>query len=279
MKRLRFFASLSLLAIHSAIAGEVTVDVFPSKTLGRDYESIIYVPDGYDSDADETYPVVYLLHGSFLSAEMWTEGLSIGARLDAMITDGKIPPVIAVMPTSESWWMDGLNEKAETAFFGELIPRIENGWAASPEREDRFVAGISAGGFGTIGYTMKHPDMFAAGAALSPASYEDLPPANSSAYEHPSFLDASGEFDEALWRSVNYPAFIDAYMKQDQVVSLYINSGDHDALDIAYHATVLYQRLRVHQPENTELRIVDGDHEFEVWDKTLDDALEFLLSR
>jgi len=273
----RVLLALVFMLLNSANAGELVSDSFPSKELGRDYESLIYLPEGYSENREKRYPVIYLLHGSFLSAEMWAEGLSIEARLDAMIAEQKIPPVIAVMPTSESWWMNGSNENAETAFFSELVPRVESRWSASSKREDRFVAGISAGGFGTIGYAMKHPEKFAAGAALSPATYEDLPPVNSSAYEHPAFLDESGEFDEALWRSVNYPALIDAYTEQEQIVAFYINSGDHDALDIAYHATVLFQRLRTHQPEDVELRIVDGDHEFDVWDRTLEEAIRYLF--
>ncbi len=273
----RILLALLFVLPSAAIAGEVVSDSFSSEALGRDYESLIYLPEGYANNSETRYPVIYLLHGSFLSAEMWTEGLSIEARLDVMIAEQKIPPVVVVMPTSESWWMNGNNENAETAFFEELVPRVERRWSASSKREERFVAGISAGGFGTIGYAMKHPDKFAAGAALSPASYEDLPPMNSSAYEHPAFLDESGEFDEALWRSVNYPALIDAYVEQEQTVALYINSGDHDALDIAYHAAVLFQRLRAHQPEDVELRIVDGDHEFEVWDRTLEEAIRYLF--
>jgi S-formylglutathione hydrolase FrmB len=49
------------------------------------------------------------------------------------------------------------------------------------------------------------------------------------------------------------------------VVPIYINSGDHDTFDISYHAAVLYQTLREHQPNAVEFRLVDGDHEWQVW--------------
>ena len=40
------------------------------------------------------------------------------------------------------------------------------------ERAGRAVGGLSAGGYGTIRLAFTHPEMFAAGAALSPAVYD-----------------------------------------------------------------------------------------------------------
>ncbi|MEO0366257.1 MAG: alpha/beta hydrolase-fold protein [Pseudomonadota bacterium] len=258
-------------------AGSIESVSFHSDVLNRDYSYLVYLPEGYDVDRKAPYPTVYLLHGSFVTAEMWTEGLGVEQKLDALIRNDDIPPTVIVMPNSESWWIDGRNEAAETAFFNELVPHVEKRWHVSDARKDRFVGGISAGGFGTVNFVLKRPEMFAAGVALSPASYEDLPPEDSSSYQHPAFVDDKGDFDSALWRSVNYPALIDQYRAQDIVVPLYINSGDHDYLDIAYHAAVLYQKLRDHQPEHVELRIIDGDHELDVWDTTFDEAMQFML--
>lgn len=56
-----------------------------------------------------------------------------------------------------------------------------------------------------------------------------------------------------------------------------INSGDHDTFDIAYHAAVLYQALREHQPELVEYRVIDGDHEWPVWVATLGDAMAYVF--
>lgn len=120
--------------------------------------------------------------------------------------------------------------------------------------------------------------MFAAGAALSPASYVPVPPSHSSGTRHPAYLDADGNFDSAKWDELNYTSYIDAYKAQDMVVPLYINSGDHDTFDIAYHAAVLYQTLREHQPNAVEFRVVDGDHEWQVWTNTLPEAMEYVFS-
>ena len=120
--------------------------------------------------------------------------------------------------------------------------------------------------------------MLAAGAALSPASYVPSPPSHSSAHKHPANLDAAGAFDQQKWEELNYTSYIDAYKAQDVIVPLYINSGDHDTFDIAYHGAVLYQALREHQPDQVEFRVVDGDHEWPVWSETLPEAMAYVFS-
>ena len=257
--------------------GEVDTATFDSKTLGKPYPYSIYIPD--EAPAKGTrYPVVYLLHGSFGSATDWLEQGALEATADVLTRKGVIPPTVVVMPGSQSWWLDGHNEAAATAFLTDLIPHIESTYAVSQERSGRFVAGLSAGGYGATRFALMHPERFAAAAALSPATYVPLPPANSSAYRHPAFLDGAGNFDRGLWQRNNYIAYWDDYRDSGLTVAFYINSGDHDEFAIAYHAAVLYETLRQHQPEDVELRIVDGAHNWEVWRSALPDTLNFLLS-
>lgn len=261
----------------TARCGEVDTATFDSKTLGKPYPYSIYIP--VEAPAKGTsYPVVYLLHGSFGSATDWLEQGALKATADALIRDGIIPPTVVVMPGSRSWWLDGHNEAAATAFLSDLIPHIESTYPVSQERSGRFVAGLSAGGYGATRFALMHPERFAAAAALSPATYVPLPPANSSAYRHPAFLDGAGHFDQELWQRNNYTAYWDDYRESGMTVAFYINSGDHDEFAIAYHAALLYETLRQHQPEDVELRIVDGAHNWEVWRSTLPDTLTFLLS-
>ena len=271
-------AGLSLLfaAALSSVsqAGEVTEHSFHSPALDRDYAYVAYAPDGYDT-SDASYPVVYLLHGSLGNERVWTDYVEAERILDEMIESGAIPPTLVIMPGSLSWWADGFNEPAETAFIEDLIPHVDATWRTLNQRQSRIIGGLSAGGFGTVNLAMKHPDLFAAAMAFSPASYQGLPPEGSTAWTHPTFQTANGDFDPELWYRLNYEALIEDYMAGDQVVPFYINSGDHDALDIAYHAAVLFQRLREHQVDQVEYRVIDGGHEWPVWIETLPEALEF----
>jgi hypothetical protein len=51
---------------------------------------------------------------------------------------------------------------------------------------------------------LERPDVFAAGAALSPGSYVPQPPSHSSANRHPAGLDAEGNYDPKLWEQLNF---------------------------------------------------------------------------
>ena len=271
----------SIVAICSAcfavalFASEVVHQQFHSDTLGRDYVYNIYLPDNYQTSTLR-YPVLYLLHGNLGTEESWVVNGNIAATADALIASGKIPAQLIVVPADPKfWWADGAEEKALSAFVNDLVPHIDAQFRTLAQREGRAIGGYSAGGFGTVNIVLQYPELFAAAAPLSPAVYAPVPPADSSAVRQDTFL-TNGEFDPALWASMNWVSFINEYKAGGVVVPFYINTGDHDRFDIAYHAAVFYQALREHQPEFTELRIFDGDHNFDAWGKTIGDAMEYM---
>ncbi|MGE0765612.1 MAG: alpha/beta hydrolase [Hyphomicrobiaceae bacterium] len=247
-----------------------------SPVLGRMFPFVIYLPDGYEN-GDLSYPVLYLLHGAGGDEAAWAKEGGIKATADRMISNRQIPPSIIVMPgCSGCWWVDGARDKAETAFWSELVPTIERRYRTIEGREGRLIAGLSAGGFGAVRFAMRYPDRIAAAAALSPAVYADVPPDISSARVQPPFLRQDGSFDDALWRDRNYPSLIDAYFRQKQRVPFYLVSGDNDRYGIAFETMTLFKRLFDHQPEASELRIVDGDHTWTIWSKSIENAMRYI---
>lgn len=268
--------ALATLAIEAARAGEITAHSFQSETLGEAYPYTIYLPDGYE-DGALIYPVLYLLHGNGGDENSWIVDGRVQPTADRLIEEGMIPPTVIVMPgQGTTWWVDGNETAGETALIEDLVPHIEETYRVLDEREGRVVAGLSAGGYGTVNLALRHPDMFAAGAALSPAVYDPLPPDHSSGRRVAPF-QVDGAFDPASWSRLLYTNYLDGYKAQDLVVPLYINTGDHDTFDIAYHAAMLYQRLRDHQPDDVEYRVIDGDHEWRVWQDTIGDAMVYML--
>lgn len=278
MIRLRFLCVLSALLLllgGTATASEVVHSHFTSNTLGRDYVYNVYLPDGYD-ESGLNYPVLYLLHGNLGTEQSWVGPGRIQQTADALIQANKIHAQIIIVPADPKfWWADGAEEKALTAFIEDLVPHVDSNYRTLARREGRSIAGYSAGGFGTVNIALQHPEMFAAAAPLSPAVYSPLPHEDSSASRQDTFL-SDGEFDAALWTSKNWVSFIDDYKDSGYIVPFYINTGDHDRFDIAYHAAVFYQALREHQPEYAELRIFDGDHNFDAWGRTVGNAMEYM---
>lgn len=271
-----FFLLGLLTVMGPAIAGTVLHESLPSATLGRDYRFTVYLPDGYDGSGLR-YPVVYLLHGANGDENDWLVKGKVQPTLDRLISEKRIQPVIVVMPGhKKAWWVDANAEKAETVLLQELLPTVEKRFRTQPDREGRAFVGLSAGGLATIRLALMRPNLFAAGAALSPAIYEPEPPANSSAMKDPPF-QKNGRFDSETWLRLNWRAHFDAYKAQPVRVPLYVNSGDTDRFDIFYHAAVFYRDLRMIQPDKTVFRVVAGDHEWPVWEHSVGDALEYVM--
>jgi enterochelin esterase-like enzyme len=273
-------AFIALLVACASAGAEslMAVESQPSIVLGRDFPFTVYLPDGYDR-GDLRYPVLYLLHGAGGDETAWAKEGGIKETMDRLVRDGAIPPAIIVMPGCRGcWWVDGPRERAETAFWSELVPAIQRRYRTIETRRGRVIAGLSAGGYGAVRFAMRYPDRVSAVAALSPAVYADTPPAISSARTQPPFLKPDGSFDEAAWRAKNYPSLIDWYFGQKDKVAFYLVSGDNDRFGIAFETVALFKRLYGQQPDRSELRIVDGDHSWAIWAKSIESAMRYLFA-
>lgn len=277
-----------LMLSGATLAGDVSREQFFSPTLGYDYPYTVYLPDDYDPHASMPYPVVYLLHGSFGNELDWATKGNLPNTADRLIDAGHVPPAVFVMPGSRSWWVDGYNEAARSAFFNDLMPHIEATYHVGTTRQQRGVAGLSAGGYGAVNFALERPELFAAAAALSPASYVPAPPENSSAHRHPAFLNAQGAFDQTLWERLNYTAHLESYRlrvtprpeaerSDTPPVPLYISAGRSDVYDAEFHARQLRQAMERIQPGAVRLDLYPGGHTWRVWRASLPAALTFMF--
>jgi S-formylglutathione hydrolase FrmB len=145
------------------------------KTAALPQTANVYVllPPGYGSDMARRYPVFYLLHGTSGRAADWT---SMG---DAEKTIGN-RQLITVMPDIDlngdggGWCSDWPNgaERWETFHIRELIPWIDANLKTIKSRAGRAIAGLSQGGFCSLSYAARHPDMF--GTALGYSGAPDI---------------------------------------------------------------------------------------------------------
>src|SRR5206468_3282409 len=87
-----------------------------------------------------------------------------------------IPPMIIVMPNGDSsFYINSYDnkERYEDFFIKEFMPTIEKTYRIKAEKRYRGIAGLSMGGYGTLIYSLKYPDLFAAAAPLSAAVFND----------------------------------------------------------------------------------------------------------
>ncbi len=260
-----------------AVASEIRNDSLPSKALGRTMPFLAYVPDGYESGRLR-YPVLYLLHGAGGTERAWLDLGHIKEKADRLIASGAIPPAIIVMPGCPGcWWVDGSKDKAETAFWSELVPAVERRYRTIATRGGCLIAGLSAGGYGAVRFGLRYPDRVAAVAALSPAVYTETVPQLSAARVQPPFLGLDGKFNHESWDRHNYPALFIRYFGQHYRVPFYLVSGDSDKFGIAFETALLFKRLFERQPDQVELRVVGGDHSWKVWESTIDGAMKYVF--
>ena len=262
----------------AAHAGTIEGAQFKSSVLGRNWAFNVYLPTGYDPNGPLRYPVLYLLHGGGGDRNDWVMQGRIKKTADALIEAGQIPPAIIVMPDAGTTWYVDLRERVESAFFLELIPVIEKSYRALGTRDARVIAGLSMGGYGALRFVLQYPDKFQAAALLSPAIYTPEPPENSGARTARVFAlpGSDGSYSPEMWKAYNYPSLWDAFLRKGIQVPIYINSGDDDEFYIEAEAARLYSLLRRNR-QPAELRIVNGKHEWAVWESTAADALKYVF--
>jgi enterochelin esterase-like enzyme len=269
----QLIAALAFSLSLSAHASEIDSRKFASPTLARQWAYEVYLPSRYDASKLH-YPVLYLLHGNNGSRHDWLRLGKIQATADALIASGDIPPAIIVMPDAGATWYVDRRENMETALIRDLVPEVEKNFRALRTRDGRLIGGLSMGAYGSLRFALKYPEMFAAAALLSPAIYDPIPPKNSGARRVGVF--GAPDFDENVWRGLNYPTLWAAYLEKKTPVPMYINSGDDDEYMIEAEAVKLYSLLRAHQ-QPAELRIVNGAHTWAVWESTIGDAMKYVF--
>jgi AhpD family alkylhydroperoxidase len=133
----------------------------------------ILLPVDYMSHPHRRYPVLYLIHGTSGGADDW---VNAG---DAEQTTAGLPlivvmPDIALNRDGGGWctnWPDG-SYHWETFHIDQLVPWIDANLRTIRNRGDRAIAGLSQGGFCSMSYAARHPDLF--GTALSYSGAPDI---------------------------------------------------------------------------------------------------------
>ncbi|RYY62385.1 MAG: esterase [Chitinophagaceae bacterium] len=139
----------------------------------------VYTPPGYE-EGKEKFPVLYLLHGSGGDEEAWPTLGRVSEIMDNLLAQGKIVPMIVVMPngnpskqaapgeTSENYnylpvMSNNLPRSGDGSYefsFPEIVNFIDHRYRTKAEKSKRAVAGLSMGGFHSLLISANHPDLF-----------------------------------------------------------------------------------------------------------------------
>jgi enterochelin esterase-like enzyme len=156
--------------------GVVHHHYYRSNIVGINSEYYVYTPPTFDPASKQKYPVLYLLHGYSDDPSAWTQMGKANVILDNLIAQGKVKPMIVVMPLgygtmeviTRGWhtWNDPElvhrnYSRFSDALFQEVIPLVKKQYPLSDKREDHAVAGLSMGGAESLQVGLNHVDDFA----------------------------------------------------------------------------------------------------------------------
>lgn len=175
---LTFFAPAAQ-AQTSTVGGTIVTDGFVSKFVPRSPTAPegdprrlfnVYLPPDFFNDPTATFPIVYHLTG--FGGDFTTYSASDKAAMDMMLATGQIVPLIIVAPDpsvliyEDNFYVNStLTGLFENYIVQELIPYVDAKYrqrktASGESRFFRALMGQSMGGYGSLYYGIKHPELF-----------------------------------------------------------------------------------------------------------------------
>jgi enterochelin esterase family protein len=257
-------AAPAYLQVRNVPHGVVEPVAYRSKALGTDRKMMVYTPPGYERSTAK-YPVLYLLHGAGSDETSWTARGQAHVILDNLIADGKLKPLIVVMPFGYAVQRtagargDGVENKMQREgftkdFIQDVIPMIDAKYRVFADRDHRAIAGLSLGGAQSLAIGLSHLELFSRVAGFSSAMGAANNPATGGV-----------DFEQVL---------ADGARINSQLKLLWVGCGTEDTLFDSNRA--FSEQLSKHKVEHT-FRVTGGAHTFAVWQRYLNEVAPMLF--
>jgi enterochelin esterase-like enzyme len=155
--------------------GSVHIEFYDSPNLDAKRMVYVYTPPGYEKGRDK-YPVLYLLHGNGQIEASWVWTGRANVIMDNLLADGKIKPMIVVMPyghltreikSAASTTPQNDPAAIEKELLTAVQPLVENKYRVLSDRNHRAIGGLSMGAAQSLSIGLHNMDRFAYIAAFS----------------------------------------------------------------------------------------------------------------
>lgn len=253
---------------------EIRIVKFHSNALKKRMAFSIYLPDTKICAGE--LPVLYLFHGRN-GNEHFLEQLDVKTITDRLIKEGDINPMIIVCPRMDN--TRGLNTsdcsgqilngemaidvgRYEDYFIHEIIPYVETHYQALSDRSARFAGGASAGGYASIHYGLKYPELFSRIGGHMPAVEINLDSSDLPYY--------GGEEEFHLNNPLEFSDFNEYHKTQ----YWHLDAGDKDEGGFDKSIEIL-NKLFLNQGIKTECHISEGNHNLKYISENLEKYLIF----
>lgn len=153
-------------ALRDVPHGDVRMKRYYSPAFNTWKRIYVYTPPGYESDTNEKYPVLYLLHGGGEDERGWSTQGKADLILDNLIADQKARPMLIVMMDGNvgSGGLANFGERTLQQFENELtqvvLPFVEKTYRVKTGSNDRALAGLSMGGLQTLHAGLHNSQVF-----------------------------------------------------------------------------------------------------------------------
>ena len=250
--------------------GRIASFSFASRALGgRRERPLVYLPAGYGRDPRRFYPVLYLLHGTPGDPRTaFVDSLHVGPRMDELVADRRLRPMIVVMPPGSPGTYDPATEWANgpapgTRWFRylthDLVRAVDARYRTIPSRQGRAIAGYSSGADAAINAILWHPWTFGVAEAWS------------------------GDFRQTPRTVGKLPALVahfSALQMAPRRAAGVRRAGDHVYLYAGRRDPVLPMTLSVGRDlerahVRTRVDVTGGGHAWELWASRMDGALRY----
>ena len=215
----------------------------------------------------EQYPVLFLLHGLHSNYTAWSRYSSVERYANEK-------GLAVVMPDAgRSFYTNMRYGYRYFDFFSQELPEVANRlFPLSRDRSQRFIAGLSMGGYGAFKLALSHPEQYAAAASLSGTlSLTEIEDPDSLLPEWPIIFGDNSKIehseDDLLYLAKRY------YQQKQFPLRLFQCCGTEDFL---YQSNQHFLKngkelgLDLHYEESP------GGHEWQYWDEQMKRVIEWL---
>ncbi len=232
-----------------------------SDVMGMYTSLEVVLPDyGRMKDA----PVIYLLHGLSGNCSDWSRFTAVEQYV------AKKGAAVIMPEVQRSFYADMALGIDYFSYVREELPQLcSRLFGLSLRREKNYIMGLSMGGYGALKCALSAPKRYAGCAAFSAAIEIE-----------PLIASASGrmarELQAILGPERKVPPEADPYAllnrrKGAQLPRFFVTCGEQDAL---YQENVRFVKALEERGADVRFEHWEGDHRWEVWDKSVEMALE-----
>lgn len=242
--------------VDSQTGGRLITVHFYSTALHRQADYLVFLPAGYTRS--QPLPVFYLLHGMPGTPMGFTLNSNIEVQLERLIRAHRARPMILVFPDgridareqSDSEWANTPSGDYQS-YVVNVVQNVDSRLAALPCRQERAIAGLSAGAFGAANVGLHEEPLFGLIQVWSGYFTETH----------------NGVFAHASRQTMQYNSPIDYVRTMQQTlrhyplrIFLYVGRADPDAKQLPGMVTALK-----HEGAHESWAVYPGGHSWRTW--------------